>query len=86
MKTDVALTMDEYLNACYVAPHHIKPPAKDARPVPVAEEKDVELGANARSCNCDRWGHPCPSCVERKIQPRGRTSVVSAAMTAPTDC
>ena len=20
-------------------------------------------------CNCDRWGHPCPSCVERIAQP-----------------
>jgi len=18
-------------------------------------------------CNCDRWGHPCPGCVERNI-------------------
>jgi hypothetical protein len=20
-------------------------------------------------CNCDRWGHPCPGCVERVAQP-----------------
>ncbi len=20
-------------------------------------------------CNCDRWGHPCPGCVERIAQP-----------------
>jgi hypothetical protein len=20
-------------------------------------------------CNCDRWGHPCPGCVECTIQP-----------------
>jgi len=20
-------------------------------------------------CNCDRWGHPCPGCVERIVQP-----------------
>ena len=19
-------------------------------------------------CNCDRWGHPCPDCVERNVQ------------------
>ena len=23
------------------------------------------------SCNCDRWGHPCPGCVERVVvQPK----------------
>jgi hypothetical protein len=21
-------------------------------------------------CNCDRWGHPCPGCVERVAQPK----------------
>jgi hypothetical protein len=21
-------------------------------------------------CNCDRWGHPCPSCAERIVQPK----------------
>jgi len=22
-------------------------------------------------CNCDRWGHPCPGCVERvAVQPK----------------
>ena len=21
------------------------------------------------ACNCDRWGHPCPGCVERIAQP-----------------
>ncbi len=20
-------------------------------------------------CNSDRWGHPCPSCVEHNVQP-----------------
>jgi len=20
-------------------------------------------------CNCDRWGHPCPGCVERVVEP-----------------
>lgn len=21
-------------------------------------------------CTCDRWGHPCPDCVEPKLRPR----------------
>ena len=24
-----------------------------------------ETGTAVAGCNCDRWGHPCPSCVER---------------------
>ncbi len=31
--------------------------------------KDVDFKRNARSCNCGRWGHPCPGCVERIAQP-----------------
>ena len=26
-------------------------------------------GAHA-GCNCDRWGHPCPDCVERNVRPK----------------
>ena len=70
MKTDVVLTMDEFLNACCAVPHHIKPPADGVRHVPIAEQKDVHIGNNGHSCNCDRWGHPCANCVEPKIQPR----------------
>ncbi len=25
-------------------------------------------------CNCDRWGHPCPGCVERNLQPKAEGS------------
>jgi hypothetical protein len=28
-------------------------------------------------CNCDRWGHPCPGCVNRDIEPKAKTSVLS---------
>jgi len=21
-------------------------------------------------CNCDRWGHPCPNCVDRTLEPK----------------
>jgi hypothetical protein len=26
-------------------------------------------------CNCDRWGHPCPGCVNRDIAPGASTPV-----------
>ena len=29
--------------------------------VPVRETEAVA------GCNCDRWGHPCPGCVERIV-------------------
>jgi hypothetical protein len=30
-------------------------------------------------CNCDRWGHPCPSCIESTIQPMPELSISSPA-------
>ena len=42
MKTDVVLTMDQYLNACCVAPR-VKAPAKDARHVPITAQDKVDL-------------------------------------------
>jgi hypothetical protein len=30
-------------------------------------------------CNCDRWGHPCPRCDERKVQPKAELSISSPA-------
>jgi hypothetical protein len=26
-------------------------------------------------CNCDRWGHPCPDCVERNVKPKAELSI-----------
>jgi hypothetical protein len=26
-------------------------------------------------CNCDRWGHPCPDCVERNIKPNAELPI-----------
>ena len=66
MKTDVVLTMDEYLDLCCVAPKHVNPPAVDARHVPVAAEGDVDLKSEAHGCRCDRWGHPCPGCGNKR--------------------
>jgi hypothetical protein len=53
MKTDLVLTMDEYLNACCVAPR-VKPPAKDARHVPITAQDNVDLHPEKRGCRCDR--------------------------------
>jgi hypothetical protein len=64
MKTDRVLTADECFNEWGAVPMHVDRPTCDARHIPIAEEKDADLRRNARSCNCDRWGHPCPSCVE----------------------
>jgi hypothetical protein len=66
MKTDRVLTVDECLNEWGAVPMHVDPPTCDARHIPIAEEKDADLRRNARSCNCDRWGHPCPSCANPK--------------------
>ena len=65
MKTDRVLTMDECLNEWGAAPMQVDPPACDARHIPITKEKDVDLRMNARTCNCDRWGHPCPIATNR---------------------
>ena len=66
MKTDVVLTMDEYLDQCCVLPKPVSPPAREARHVPITAENDLDLGGEAHGCRCDRWGHPCPGCVESR--------------------
>lgn len=30
-------------------------------------------------CNCDRWGHPCPSCDEREVQMKAQVPISSPA-------
>jgi hypothetical protein len=30
-------------------------------------------------CNCDRWGHPCPGCDERKVQRKAELPISSPA-------
>ena len=62
MKTDLVLTMDQYLNACCVG-RRVKPPAKDARHVPITAQDKVDLHREKRGCRCDRWGHPCVECT-----------------------
>ena len=36
-------------------------------PAPIVRLCETEPVAG---CNCDRWGHPCPSCVERVVEPK----------------
>jgi hypothetical protein len=42
-------------------------------PVKVRETEAVA------GCNCDRWGHPCPSCDERGVQMKAQVPISSAA-------
>jgi hypothetical protein len=37
--------------------------------------RDTEAHAG---CNCDRWGHPCPGCVNPDIVPGAETPVLSS--------
>ena len=43
MKTDRVLTMDEYLNEWGMVPTRVESAGCDARHIPIADEKDVDL-------------------------------------------
>jgi hypothetical protein len=40
-------------------------------PVKVRETEAVA------GCNCDRWGHPCPSCDKRELQMKAQVPISS---------
>ena len=40
--------------------------------------RDAEAHAG---CNCDRWGHPCPRCVNRGVVPEAETPVSFTSQT-----
>jgi hypothetical protein len=63
MKTDLVLTMDEYLDQCCIATKRVSPPAPDARHISIRAGDNLDLNAGEHGCRCDRWGHPCPNCV-----------------------
>ena len=71
MKTDRVLTMDEFLRESCVAIRHMTPAASNARHIPIAAKNDLDSAAKPHGCRCDRWGHPCPDCLERKPQTGG---------------
>jgi hypothetical protein len=37
------------------------------------DESPVRETEAHTDCNCDRWGHPCPGCVNRDIVPKAIT-------------
>jgi hypothetical protein len=49
MKTDVVLTMNEYLDQCCVW-KSVSPPASDARHVPITAQNDLDSGGEAHGC------------------------------------
>jgi hypothetical protein len=79
MKTDSVLTMDEYLAERLVASKHVSPPAASARHVAITAQTDVDPQAATIGRRCDRWGHPCPDCVERNVQPAAELPVSTRA-------
>jgi len=36
---------------------------------PVPAKVKLFVNEAVAGCNCDRWGHPCPNCVERNVEP-----------------
>jgi hypothetical protein len=66
MRTDQVLTMEEFLHERCVAGIRVTPPIPGARHIPVTAEKDLNSALKPNGCQCDRWGHPCPDCLERK--------------------
>jgi hypothetical protein len=66
MKTDLVLTMDEYLAMSCDTPKHVNPPGNDARHIPITDGGDVGTKNEEQGCRCDRWGHPCPRCMEHE--------------------
>jgi hypothetical protein len=51
------------------------PTLQDIAGIPVK----VSQSAGAPGCNCDRWGHPCPDCVERNVQPDAELPISAGA-------
>jgi hypothetical protein len=73
MKTDLALPMDEYLDPYCVVPKRVSAagaPGARARHISITAEDKGDTQTGAHGCRCDRWGHPCPGCLERKPQTR----------------
>jgi hypothetical protein len=48
-------------------PDEAAPPTQLLQDV-VAAKMPFRETETVPGCNCDRWGHPCPSCVEPKSQ------------------
>ena len=66
MKTDTVLTMNEYFDACCGVPKHVDPPTDNAGHIPVTSEENIDRQSEEHVCRCDRWGNPCPDCLEER--------------------
>lgn len=77
MKTDLVLTIDEYLDRCCVVPKRLSPPDRDARHVTITAEEQVDASVEVPGCRCDRWGHPCPGCL--KLQAASEQEIATLA-------
>jgi hypothetical protein len=66
MKTDLVLTMGEYLAMCCDVSKHVSPPARGAHHIPITADGDIGPKNGAQACRCDRWGHPCAGCTDDK--------------------
>lgn len=56
MKTDLVLTMDEYLATRGDVPKHVIPSARNARHIPITAEGNIELNDEAQGSGCNRCG------------------------------
>ncbi len=66
MKTDVVLTMNEYLDQCCARAKPVSPLAPDARHIPITSEGAIAPRSEEHGCRRDRWGHPSPGCLEER--------------------
>ena len=62
MKMDFVLTMDQYLNACCVG-RRVKPPAKDARHVPITAQDRSTLIARSAAVGATVGVTPALKCT-----------------------
>jgi hypothetical protein len=74
MRKDLVLSVDEYLDQRCIAAKHVNPPTSEARHISITAEDNSDSGVAEYGCRCDRWGHPCPDCLERKRQLRSTLS------------
>jgi len=57
---------------------------KPGLPNVASSKVTVHPSEGSPGCNCDRWGHPCPDCVERNVQPNAELPISTRAkQTAP---
>ena len=69
MKTDRALTVQECLDEWFAVPTHVNAPGTNAHQIPVTAQEDVEVTIEVHGCRCDRWGHPCAGCFNKRKEP-----------------